>query len=221
MNAPGGSRKLAARHFTTPDESAMHNQGTDSARTEVEVILYHLSPGSISIGDDGHVWKHGRLVSGVLLPYPEPRRIDLKNELGYYAVKLTASRGKRISTSAHRIQWVKHYGPIPDGLEVNHKDLNKENNRIGNLELLTHAKNLTHAWADESIRASYATRDLAGDNNGRAKLTWLRVRDIRRRYANGERICDLAIEHGVTDGAIAAVVELRTWKPERDPEQGT
>jgi hypothetical protein len=31
MNAPGGSRYLVARHFTTPDEGAMRNQSTPSS----------------------------------------------------------------------------------------------------------------------------------------------------------------------------------------------
>lgn len=35
----------------------------------------------------------------------------------------------------HRLIWVMHYGPIPDGYLVDHEDTNKANNKIGNLRL--------------------------------------------------------------------------------------
>ncbi|MFN3283495.1 MAG: HNH endonuclease signature motif containing protein [Pseudothermotoga sp.] len=36
----------------------------------------------------------------------------------------------------HRAVWMHHYGPIPEGHEVHHKDENKDNNDIYNFELL-------------------------------------------------------------------------------------
>lgn len=43
----------------------------------------------------------------------------------------------------HRAVWSHHYGPIPDGHDVHHKDHDKANNSIDNLECLSrsdHAK---------------------------------------------------------------------------------
>ena len=37
----------------------------------------------------------------------------------------------------HQAIWIAHNGPIPEGCEIHHKDLNKENNDISNLECLT------------------------------------------------------------------------------------
>jgi len=37
----------------------------------------------------------------------------------------------------HRNVWKDHNGPIPDGHDIHHKDENKLNNNIGNLEILT------------------------------------------------------------------------------------
>lgn len=41
----------------------------------------------------------------------------------------------------HRVIWVMHYGEIPEGLEVDHKDRDKTNNRIDNLRLVNSAGN--------------------------------------------------------------------------------
>lgn len=49
---------------------------------------------------------------------------------GYYG----KTDGKR--TLMHRDVWEFHNGPIPDGYDVHHRDENKLNNDIGNLECL-------------------------------------------------------------------------------------
>lgn len=45
------------------------------------------------------------------------------------------------SVMAHRIIWELHYGPIPDGMQIDHKDTNKLNNKLDNLRLATRANN--------------------------------------------------------------------------------
>lgn len=47
----------------------------------------------------------------------------------------------------HRLVWSVFRGPIPEGLEVNHKDLDRANAALSNLELLTRKANLAHARA--------------------------------------------------------------------------
>lgn len=47
----------------------------------------------------------------------------------------------------HRVVWEAFNGPIPDRLEVNHKNLDRMDNRLENLELLTHRDNVNHAHA--------------------------------------------------------------------------
>lgn len=48
-------------------------------------------------------------------------------------------------TLAHRIIWENLKGPIPDGLEINHINGKKDDNRLDNLELVTHKDNVRHA----------------------------------------------------------------------------
>jgi hypothetical protein len=54
-------------------------------------------------------------------------------------------KGKYTKKQAHRVVWEAFNGPIPGRLEVNHKNLNRSDNRLENLELLTHQQNIQHA----------------------------------------------------------------------------
>ena len=44
---------------------------------------------------------------------------------------------------AHRVIWEQHYGPIPKGWVVHHKDENRQNNDISNLEAMSRADHNT------------------------------------------------------------------------------
>jgi hypothetical protein len=55
--------------------------------------------------------------------------------------------GQYMKRRVHRVVWEAFNGPIPDRLEVNHKNLDRSDNRIENLELLTHRENVNHAHA--------------------------------------------------------------------------
>jgi hypothetical protein len=59
-----------------------------------------------------------------------------KDKDGYYQVKLLGKVYK-----AHRVVWFLHNGGIPAGLEIDHKDRVRDNNKIGNLEPKTHRRN--------------------------------------------------------------------------------
>lgn len=56
---------------------------------------------------------------------------------GYYQIGCR-QRGVLL---AHRVIWEMVNGPIPDGLEVDHKDRNRLNNLLGNLRLVSSAGN--------------------------------------------------------------------------------
>lgn len=44
-------------------------------------------------------------------------------------------------TTAHRIIWEMHYGPVPEGLTIDHIDRDPHNNRLSNLRLATYEEN--------------------------------------------------------------------------------
>lgn len=67
------------------------------------------------------------------------------NACGYYRVTL-AKDGKRKQRNLHRLI-AEHFIPNPNNLpQINHKDGNKLNNDISNLEWVTVAENVIHAY---------------------------------------------------------------------------
>lgn len=63
----------------------------------------------------------------------------------------------------HRVIWVWHNGAIPNGLVVNHKDYNKANNAITNLELMTQKENVEYSRCHQNPPR--------GERSGKASLT--------------------------------------------------
>lgn len=59
-----------------------------------------------------------------------------KMSSGYWRIGID-----KIYYGLHRAIWVYHYGDIPNGLWIDHKDRNTLNNRIGNLRLCTPTQN--------------------------------------------------------------------------------
>lgn len=60
--------------------------------------------------------------------------------------------GRRASHSVHRLVAAAFLGPCPDGMQVNHKDLNRANNHVSNLEYLTISENVRHSHRERKAR---------------------------------------------------------------------
>ena len=67
---------------------------------------------------------------------------------GYEFVVINVD-GKWKGKYVHRLVWESFNGPIPEGLEVNHKDEDKSNNALDNLELVTHKYNCNYGTRNE------------------------------------------------------------------------
>lgn len=72
------------------------------------------------------------------------RPLGAKTKKGYLRTTFH-NKGKLVSVMIHRIIWIKAHGIPADKMEVNHKDGNKLNNSIDNLELVTMPENMKHA----------------------------------------------------------------------------
>ena len=80
-----------------------------------------------------------------------PRGKVIKNLTDVYHFSENGGHlGKRYLTThghaVHHLVAEAFIAPIPEGYTVNHKDLNKFNNHVENLEIITRADNLKHAW---------------------------------------------------------------------------
>lgn len=71
----------------------------------------------------------------------------VKTQNGYYRINLRRTNGPPRYSLIHRIIMITFY-PVPnyDILQVNHKDGNKANNQISNLEWVTCSENIRHAF---------------------------------------------------------------------------
>jgi hypothetical protein len=68
--------------------------------------------------------------------------------------------GEYTRKRVHRVVWEAFNGPIEGRLEINHKDLNRSNNSLDNLEVVTHQQNLKHAV--DSYKAKGLLRAIKG-----------------------------------------------------------
>lgn len=75
-----------------------------------------------------------------------------KTSNGYLRFSATIS-GKRVFRLVHRIVAEVFIGPI-NGMEINHKDFDKKNNHVSNLEIVTHAENQAHYKGSNSAKAA-------------------------------------------------------------------
>lgn len=72
------------------------------------------------------------------------------NRNGYEYFKITAN-GKKKTFKMHRVIG-EHFLPNPENKpEINHKDFNKVNNNVDNLEWVTPAENMEHAWENGRV----------------------------------------------------------------------
>lgn len=161
-----------------------------------EFILERIAAGKIRVDENGHVYG----ATG--------KRIGCKVASWYRIVVIRCpERKKAINLFEHRVVWLALYGKIPGNLEVNHKDgTRKDWNHPSNLELLTQSENANHA-----IRTGL-TKVRVGDQSPHHKYSEQTVREIRERYANGERVCEIAKAYGSLHGTISAIVHRKSFR---------
>ncbi|MGH1111214.1 NUMOD4 motif-containing HNH endonuclease [Bacillus paranthracis] len=122
---------------------------------------------------------------------------------GYPTVTLTGEDGKRKTIAVHRLVASTFLESIEGKQVVNHKDGNKTNNHVENLEWVTHSENTLHAIENGLKEVS------DGENSPRAKFTqeeidWIRENYIPRHKEFGQRA--LARRFGVVQGTIHKII---------------
>lgn len=134
---------------------------------------------------------------------------NLNKSTGYMqvSVKPNGRAGKSKLFRVHRefaLAWI----PNPDNKPViNHKDCNKTNNSIENLEWVTHQENVVHAFDNDLIVTKY------GVDTNFAILNDDLVRLIRSdRMTSRLSLRKLAPRYGVAHNTLSDILTGKTWK---------
>jgi hypothetical protein len=85
--------------------------------------------------------KHGKTWGGDA----EARPVKTHIARDHYVRFSPCKNGRYAKVAVHRAMWEAFVGPIPEGMEINHKNLDRTDNRLDNLELLSHRENIQHA----------------------------------------------------------------------------
>lgn len=98
--------------------------------------------GLYSVSDQGRVRSEARLDSigrriSERIMRPNPHKD------GYWQIDLRKD-GKRYNVLVHKLVMLAFVGECPSGCEINHINENKKDNRLENLEYLTHTENIRH-----------------------------------------------------------------------------
>lgn len=90
--------------------------------------------------------------NGTVWSYKSNRYIGSTKNKGYWECTLYDDNGKGKHWRFNRLIWTVVNGEIPDGMEINHIDENKNNNSIGNLSLMSPKENKN--WGTRNKRIS-------------------------------------------------------------------
>lgn len=116
-----------------------------------------------------------------------------KSNSGYFCVPIRHN-GKYKNIFIHRELSRVFIGCV-DGMDINHKDGNKTNNSIDNLEIVTRKQNIDHALTT-GLRKTKYSKEL--------------VNNIREDYRSGHRQCEICKKYGVSKHLVFDVVRGRS-----------
>ena len=141
----------------------------------------------LDIREDGTIWYEGK-----------PKK--LSNHGGGYLVTQCDSKVQYV----HRLI-AKRYIPNPENKkEINHKDGNKKNNRVENLEWCTRTENNRHAHAT-GLKGMLQLKQ--------RKLTMDEAREIRSKYIPRKYTMKrLSNEYGVSEITISFIIKNKRYK---------
>lgn len=135
-----------------------------------------------------------------------------KDKNGYVTYSLSKNGFTR-SYLAHRLVADAFITQPNEGTEINHIDCNKENNHIENLEWVTRAENIRHAFANGLMVRH------KGSKNGSALLTEEQVIKIKKDISEGKLyLREIAKKFGVSLTCISHINNGNTWSHVPFPE---
>lgn len=124
---------------------------------------------------------------------------------GYLRVRLSTGEGVVEAWLVHRLVAHLFIGACPPRQQVNHRDGDKTNNQVANLEYVTPAENVRHSLDVLGVKRA------RGEANSRSSLTDQQVRSIRAARATGTPLAELARTHDIHPSTVWRIATGRAW----------
>lgn len=138
-----------------------------------------------------------------------PSGFVLKTQLmrGYERIVLYFE-GSYLTRSVHRLVAEAFFGPIPEDMQINHRNGIKHDNRIENLEICSAGDNSSHRT--HVLKKQNPPPVRSGERNGRAKLSDADIPEIFRLRALGFSQQKIADAVGIHQTNISRILLGKT-----------
>lgn len=136
-------------------------------------------------------------------------RTPVLNQKGY-ATFVFDRRNYPKLRMGHRLVADAFLGPIPEDMQVNHKNGVKSDNRVDNLEIVTNGENRTHAYRTLGVPSNRPRWDKWVNRT----LEWDDVTAIR---TSAEPASDLAERYGISRMSVWRIRTGKSWRDEDRP----
>jgi hypothetical protein len=132
--------------------------------------------------------------------------IMIGNKIRYHRITLTErNKHRKWTISVHRLVAELFIGEI-EGFVINHKDGNKLNNHVNNLEIVTIKQNIQHAF-DTGLSVGNI-----GENNGNSILTEKQVLEIYACIYLGDDNNKIAENYNINFRTVSQIRNGTKWK---------
>lgn len=153
---------------------------------------------SIPVLEASSLGRVRRIETGRVLLGSESKKTD------YCQIGLSYN-SKKIGPLVHRLITEAWLGACPKGMQVNHINGKKNDNRLENLEYMTPSQNKKHAFR-------IGLESAVGENNGRAKLTEHEVLEIRGLAKSGMDYKNIASLFSISFQHTHSIIHRKFWK---------
>lgn len=161
--------------------------------------------GKLSVNKNGQIFIHKIKIARWGWNKIKKRIFDRQGD-EYRVMGIKTPYGWR-NVYSHRVIWQVFNGDIQAGMQVNHKNGIKTDNRLENLELVTASENQKHAY-----RVLGRKNNNIGEANNLSKLKEYQVMEIFNRVKSGEKQGLIAKDFNVTRALICQIGKKKIWK---------
>ena len=135
------------------------------------------------------------------------RKISLYSSDGYLTARIHNDTGRRINLGVHRAVVMAWIGTIPKGYWVNHKNGQRADNRLENLEITTPGEN--HRHARDILKRKY----LGGADSPLRKLCPESIEAIKALRNIGWTYGRIGKAFHVSGNCISYIIRGKRWVP--------